>query len=423
MRGKLGILAASGVGLLAALVSGSILIYFLLYLAAATVVAAYVVARRGLDGLEAGSWLDRQHATVGDTLSLTYTLRSRTRLPKAWLEVYSPSTLPSSIPGRVVALAPHQERTWAARVQLPERGQFRIDPLVVRTGDPFGLFESVASVGPSSNVIVYPQVAALPDWHLPPATIEASATRATSGFHLTPVVTSVRPYTPGDAFNRIHWRSSARHQELQVKEFDIEPSADMWLFVDLLRDAHLGAGRQSTLETAVSVTAALAGHALADGRGVGLEAVGVRRAVIAADRGARQRHKILGLLAVVQAEGTTPLAEVLLEGARRVRRGMVAIAVTPSLDPAWVRPLAALRGVGARPVACVIDPVSHLAAARAAQGAPEAPPSMREPLERETRALLHTLAEHDVQSHLLQPDRPLAEQLTSLRHPAPARPL
>jgi uncharacterized protein (DUF58 family) len=376
-----------------------------------------------LDGLEAGSWLDRQHATVGDTLSLTYTLRSRTRLPKAWLEVYSPSTLPSSIPGRVVALAPHQERTWAARVQLPERGQFRIDPLVVRTGDPFGLFESVASVGPSSNVIVYPQVAALPDWHLPPATIEASATRATSGFHLTPVVTSVRPYTPGDAFNRIHWRSSARHQELQVKEFDIEPSADMWLFVDLLRDAHLGAGRQSTLETAVSVTAALAGHALADGRGVGLEAVGVRRAVIAADRGARQRHKILGLLAVVQAEGTTPLAEVLLEGARRVRRGMVAIAVTPSLDPAWVRPLAALRGVGARPVACVIDPVSHLAAARAAQGAPEAPPSMREPLERETRALLHTLAEHDVQSHLLQPDRPLAEQLTSLRHPAPARPL
>ena len=159
-RGKLGILLASGVGLLAALVSGSILIYFLLYLAAVTGGAAYIVARRGLDGLEAGSWLDRQHATVGDTLSVTYTLRSLTRLPKAWLEVYSPSTLPSSIPGRVVALAPHQERTWAARVLLPERGQFRVDPLVVRTGDPFGLFESMASVGPSSNVIVYPPCSA-----------------------------------------------------------------------------------------------------------------------------------------------------------------------------------------------------------------------------------------------------------------------
>lgn len=421
MRGKLGVLLASGIGLLAALVSGSILIYFLLYLAAVTAGAAYIVARRGLDGLEAGSWLDRQHATVGDTLSVTYTLRSRTRLPKAWLEVYSPSTLPSSIPGRVVALAPHQERTWAARVQLPERGQFRVDPLVVRTGDPFGLFESVASVGPSSNVIVYPQVAVLPDWHLPPATIEASATRAVSGHHLTPVVTSVRPYTPGDAFNRIHWRSSARHQELQVKEFDIEPSADLWLFVDLLRDVHLGTGRHATLETGVSAAAALAGHALADGRGVGLEAVGVRRAVIAADRGARQRHKVLGLLAVVQAEGATPLAEVLLEGAGRVRRGMVAVAVTPSLDPAWVRPLAALRGVGAKPVACVIDPMAHLAASLVARGAPQPPPSTREPIERETRALLHALAEHDVQTHLLQPDRPLAEQLRSLRHAALAR--
>jgi hypothetical protein len=123
----------------------------------------------------------------------------------------------------------------------------------------------------------------------------------------------------------------------------------------------------------------------------------------------------------VQAEGATPLAEVLLEGAGRVRRGMVAVAVTPSLDPAWVRPLAALRGVGAKPVACVIDPLAHLAASLVARGAPQPPPSTREPIERETRALLHALAEHDVQTHLLQPDRPLAEQLRSRRHAALAR--
>ena len=112
----------------------------------------------------------------------------------------------------------------------------------------------------------------------------------------------------------------------------------------------------------MNVAAALTGHALSDGRGVGMEAVGVRRAVIAADRGVRQRHKILGLLAVAEAEGSTPLVEMLLESAGRARRGMVVVVVTPSLDASWVRPLAALRGQGMAPVACLIDPLAHLAA-------------------------------------------------------------
>jgi uncharacterized protein (DUF58 family) len=232
------------------------------------------------------------------------------------------------------------------------------------------------------------------------------------------VVTSVRPYTPGDAFNRIHWRSSARHQELQVKEFDIEPSADLWIFLDLHRGVHVGTGEAATVESAVRVAAALAGHALADGRGVGMEAVGVRRAVVAADRGVRQRHKILGLLAVAEAEGSTPLVEMLLESTGRARRGMVVMVVTPSLDGAWVRPLSAMRGRGVAPVACLIDPLAHLAhPARGSSGGDQEalPAAAREPLERAMRAQLHSLAEHDVRAHIVGPDRPLGEQLVAGR--------
>jgi hypothetical protein len=155
-----------------------------------------------------------------------------------------------------------------------------------------------------------------------------------------------------------------------------------------------------------------------------MEAVGVRRAVVAADRGVRQRHKILGLLAVAEAEGSTPLVEMLLESTGRARRGMVVMVVTPSLDPSWVRPLAAMRGQGVAPVACLIDPLAHLAhatpAAHATPGAPgggqEAfPPTAREPLERRIRAVLHSLAEHDVHAHVVGPDRPLGEQLVAGR--------
>ena len=415
MLRKLGFLAATSMVVMAAVVTGAVYVYFFLYLGVISIGLAYLLARRGLSDLEAGSWLDRHHATAGDTLTVTYTLRSTARLPKPWLEVHSPSTLPAAIPGRVLSLAPRTARTWAARVALTDRGQYRVDPMVVRTGDPFGLFESVASVGPGSALLVYPQVQPLPAWSLPPASIEGASTRAQHGLHLTPLATSVRPYTPGDAFNRIHWRSSARHQELQVKEFDIEPSADLWVFLDLDRSVHQGSGPAATIETSVSTAAALAAHALTDGRGVGMEAIGFRRAVITTDRGARQQHKVMSLLAVAQAEGATPLAELLLEGSSRMRRGTIAIVVTPSLDVSWVPPLALLRKAGVAPIACVVDPLAHASASLTAAGQAAPSPSEREPLERELRALMHSLSEYDVRSLVIRPDIPLGEQLVLTR--------
>ena len=420
MLRNLGFLLTIGLVVTAAAMTGSTEVHFFLYLGLVVVGLAYLLARRGLTNLEAGSWLDRTHATVGDTLSVTYTLRSSARLPKPWLETHSPSTLPVAIPGRVISLRPRMSRTWAAKVPLTHRGQYRVDPMVVRTGDPFGLFESVASVGPGAGVLVYPQVQSLPGWNLPSAAIEGASARAEHGPHLTPLVTSVRPYTPGDAFNRIHWRSSARHQELQVKEFDIEPSADLWIFADLDRTVHVGSGDHATIETTVDAAAALAVHALNDDRGVGLEAIGLRRAVIATDRSARQQHKILSLLAVAQAEGTTTLAEMLVEGSARLRQGTAALAITPSLDRSWVAPLAALRHAGVAPIAVIVDPLAHLGATLATEDQPRLARSEREPREQELRALMHLLAEHDVRAFVLGPDQPLGEQLVSTRDGASA---
>jgi uncharacterized protein (DUF58 family) len=417
---RLGLLAAGGAIVAIALASGAVYLYFLLYLAIVTVGLAYLVARRGLTHLEAGSWPDRQQASVGDVLTVTFTLRSMARLPKPWLEVHRPSTLPQPIPGRVVSLGPRTSKTWAARVPLPERGQFRIDPMVIRCGDPLGLFESVASVGSGVSLVVHPVVSPLPAWGLPSAAIEGASARGEPGPHLTPLVTSVRPYTPGDAFNRIHWRSSARHQELQVKEFDIEPAADLWVFLDLERTVHVGSGRDSTIETAVGVAASVTSHALAEGRNVGLEAVGPRRGVLAPDRGARQQQKILGLLAVARADGLTSLAELLVRGLTRPRRGTIALAITPSLDASWIRPLAALRSGGATPIACLVDPVAHRRADRDVSHEGQARTADLERLERQLRAQLHALTEHDVEAFIIGPDRPLGEQLVSV-HRSTAR--
>jgi uncharacterized protein (DUF58 family) len=58
--------------------------------------------------------------------------------------------------------------------------------------------------------------------------------------YITTNASGVRDYAPGDPFNRIHWKSTARKDRLIVKEFELDPLADVWLILDLWSGAHYG---------------------------------------------------------------------------------------------------------------------------------------------------------------------------------------
>ena len=47
----------------------------------------------------------------------------------------------------------------------------------------------------------------------------------------------MRDYATGDSLNRIHWPTTARTRRLMGKEFELDPTADIWLYLDLYRDA------------------------------------------------------------------------------------------------------------------------------------------------------------------------------------------
>jgi uncharacterized protein (DUF58 family) len=215
--------------------------------------------------------------------------------------------------------------------------------------------------------------------------------------------------------NRIHWKTTARHGEIQVKEFDLEQTADAWIVLDLQRGIGGGRGDESTTEAAVRVAAAVADKAIGENRAVGISVNAARTAVVPADRGGRQHQKIMQLLAAVDADGSTPLVETLVNTVGRLRRGMTAVIVTPSLDPSWVRPLASLR---VRGVSCVVVTVDAEAfdqamhAEDAARGIAVRSDAADEELRsKRSRALRHALAEYEIPFYVVTPGRPLGEML------------
>ena len=339
-----------------ALATGVELLSYLSYLVLFVGVAMWVVSRLTLDGLSVRRTLGQAYAHLGDTIELNYELANDHPLGKLWLEIFEESNWPEPLPGRVLSIAGRKTRRWKVLVKALRRGRFRLGPIVLRSGDPFGLFGTELRVASPALVLVYPKVVPLPYWQLPGSFLEGNVLTGQRSLQSTSMVMGIREYRPGDAVNRIHWPSSVRHRTLYVKQFELDKTADLWIYLDLERHWHRGAGEDSTEERCVTVAASVVSKALREHRSVGLVTSGARAEVLHPDRGSKQFGKLMQYLAEVEVRSAHPLAETIVETLPRLRRGASVLLITPSLDPAWVRPASTLRESSISTQAVLVGP-------------------------------------------------------------------
>jgi len=342
----------------------------LFFILIGVLVVSFVWSRLALRGLVVTRRTATDRAHVGDLLSEWVEVENRSRLGKLWVEVIDQSELPGHRLSRVVSLAGQAKVSWRAKTWCTRRGRFRLGPMLLRSGDPFGLFERRLLVPATHQLVVYPALIDLSTVRLPAGELPGGNQLQKRTPYVTPNVAGIRQYQPGDSFNRIAWSASARTGQLMVKEFELDPSTDVWLVLDgdrrhhvslaVSQVSHAGQGVEalldSTEEYVVTIAASLARYFLEQNRSVGLIAQGARPVVLPPDRGARQLVKILEFLADFHAEGTEPLQSVLLGEQAHFGRQSAVIVITPSTDEAWVRALAELVVRSIRSLAVVVEP-------------------------------------------------------------------
>ncbi len=318
-----------------------------------------------------------RRAQVGKTLDENFYLRNRSFLPKLWLEIRDHSTLPGHRASHVVpALGARREYHWAVETLCTVRGEFELGPMTLLSGDPFGLFVSPRRLEVRSRVIVYPQTLPIQKVDLPIGQISGGDAQRKRTHFITTNASGVRDYVPGDSFNRVHWATTARKDKLIVKEFELDPLADIWLFVDfsshsVIEDtalqrvngtgsvipAHSGIPR-STEEYAVVVAASLAKHFVDSERALGFATYMPFREIFQPERGLRQLNRILQSLAVARSFSQYTLGQMLTLETPYFTRGTTLVIITASLDPAWIAEAQILSRRGIRPMCILIDPAS-----------------------------------------------------------------
>jgi uncharacterized protein (DUF58 family) len=158
-----------------------------------------------------------------------------------------------------------------ARVTYPLRpvlrGAHRVGPLTARAVGALGLAEFTREMLGPHRLLVVPRVVGL---HGAPRALGSGeglpGAAAQQGLGSPDVM--VRTYRQGDELRRVHWKSTARHDELMVRLEERPWHAGVTVLLDRRDGAHRGHGTGASLEFAVTLAASIGAHLLRRGEPV-----------------------------------------------------------------------------------------------------------------------------------------------------------
>src|SRR5206468_2058781 len=130
-----------------------------------------------------------------------------------------------------------------------------LGPLEAQRADPFGLVSRTTHIAPAVELTVYPAIEAVTAMapargHRPAAT--QPATPGPSGEDFA----TLRAYEVGDDLRQVHWPSTAKLDELMIRQLDHPLEGHATVLLDLRASVHTEASLERAVSGAASVLVA-----------------------------------------------------------------------------------------------------------------------------------------------------------------------
>src|SRR5579871_1552928 len=377
--------------LLAALLLQSGLLAYSMYVLLAVMVVSRLLARNWLGKVRASRSCDRATAEIGDFLDVAITIHNSGWLPVPWvlLEDMLPRQALSQRPPRLhvkgkrlqIRMLPGgKEVLLGYEIRCDQRGYYQIGPLVMESGDLFGLHRRYRVDAEPHFVLVYPKVVPLLGYDLA-SRRPIGDVRLSHRLYEDPTrIAGVRPYEIGDPLNRVHWRATARTGLLHSKVYEPSSLAGATLVLDFHQDSYPRRGEPHRSELAVTAAASLANSVFQLGQQIGLVSNGrdaadrirqegwehnfrtrqaarqqsamaerserLQPVVVETRRGVQQFQRIREVLARLELTDGLTAAQLILETASRLPRDATVVALLADVPVEAALALGALRRQG-----------------------------------------------------------------------------
>ena len=250
---------------------------------------------------------------VGETVKVLVKLRNPSFWPILWM--YVEETLPAKMPAggttkRLLFLPPRRSFHLHYSLTLTRRGCHQLGPLILESGDVFGLFRKCWIVPRLGFVTAVPPYRVIEEFQVGQQRHLGDLFAERSIFEDPTRIRGIREYRRGDSLRRIHWKCSAHRAQLLSKEYDSVLEAGATVVLDSHRDSWAAARptdpAKPSHEKAIEIACTICRYLCDGGWKVGFFSNG---------------RDPLGLpgITVAQARATDSLGEALRAASRRRR--------------------------------------------------------------------------------------------------------
>lgn len=266
--------------LMAALVLESGLLAYAMYVLAGLLIVSRLMVRSWNEALSATRECNRDTAEIGDKIAVKVTVRNAGKLPVPWV------LLEDLLPGNALNQRAPRLAVKGKRLQLSMiggggevsvryqitckmRGYYQLGPLVMESGDLFGLHRRYRVDAAPTYLLVYPRIVPLLGYELA-SRRPIGDIRMTHRLYEDPTrIAGIRGYEAGDPLNRIHWRATARAGTLQSKLYEPSSLSGATILLDFHEAAWPRSGEPMRSELAITTAISLANAVYELGQQVG----------------------------------------------------------------------------------------------------------------------------------------------------------
>ncbi len=367
------------------------LLAYAMYALLGVIIASRLLSRLWIENLAAQRECNRLSASIGDKVAVVVNVRNRGLVPIAWV------LLEDVLPRKAIEVRPPSLNIEGRRLRLmmlgglgkdimlyqlicARRGYYQIGPLVLETGDLFGLHRRYRIATDPHFVLVYPDVVPLSGYDIA-SRRPIGEVRLQHKLYEDPTrISGVRRYETGDPLNRVHWRATARTGMLHSKVYEPSTIAGATILLDFYEPDYPAKDEPLRSDLAIKVAASLANAVYEMGQQIGLVSncrdaadrirqegwegqprtrADARRAaamleksdrlqpvVVPTRRGPEQLMQILQTLARAELTDGFDLSQLVTEAIGRMPRDATVVAILPVLSPAAMLALRTLRRRG-----------------------------------------------------------------------------
>lgn len=177
----------------------------------------------------------------------------------------------------MTGFGPRQESSFEYTLEARKRGYYPVGPLILSSGDLFGLSERLEKQIPPQFITVYPKIVALARVGIPSRSPQGTLRHHQPLFEDLTRVFGKRAYVAGDSLRRVDWKATAQTGRMQVKLFEPSISLETLIFLNLNAEDYNFHGRIDLTELGIVIGASLASWVIERRQSAGLRINGATR--------------------------------------------------------------------------------------------------------------------------------------------------